>query len=153
MFYTFMQNNSGGRFQLNDEVCYCVIVEAASADEANNLATNHGIYFHGCNDGRDCSCCGDRWYAQWRNEEGTKKPEIYGKAPIDHNTVPKGTKKKSPFDGMWRCNVGEVYCRVYYKNGKVVEYKRGKTKEANEEFVKVKAPRKTKKSISESNYY
>lgn len=59
MFYTFLQNNSGGFFKDPAEV---VIIEADSADEANKIAEEHGIYFDGCDAEIDCPCCGDRWY-------------------------------------------------------------------------------------------
>jgi hypothetical protein len=73
--YTFSQNNSGGRF--SGPALY-VIVEAANGDEANYLAVDNGVYFDGCNEGMDCSCCGDRWSRQWR-DIGSSEPMIYGK--------------------------------------------------------------------------
>ena len=39
-----------------------VIVEASSHDEANRIAEDIGLYFNGVEDGRDCDCCGERWY-------------------------------------------------------------------------------------------
>lgn len=75
MFFTYNQNNSGGSF----DGAHYIIIEADSAQSANKFAENYTpIYFNGCDSGRDCSCCGDRWYAAWRDDEGTKKPEIYG---------------------------------------------------------------------------
>lgn len=73
-FYTYSQNNSGGFFC--DPAKY-VIIEANSADEADQIAEDNGLYFDGCMDGRDCSCCGDRWYRARRNE-GNDQPMIYG---------------------------------------------------------------------------
>ena len=61
-FYTFRENNSGGRFLLDKEG---VIVLAESAEEANDIAEcnpDSPIYFDGVADERDCACCGDRWY-------------------------------------------------------------------------------------------
>ena len=101
MYYTYDQNNSGGHFILNDRVTYTVIVEAKSAAEADEKAEDHGIYFNGCNDGRDCPCCGDRWHKQWG--EGSKTPEIYGKHPKEHKDV--------------MCKKGEVYCYIYHADG------------------------------------
>lgn len=82
MFYTFSQNNSGGSFIEDDRVTQYVIIEANSADAANALAEVYGLYFNGCDDGRDCPCCGDRWYRTWEGE-GTEHPEIYGKPAAD----------------------------------------------------------------------
>jgi len=61
-FYMFDQNNSGGHFIVNDEVCHRVIIEADNKNEAIKKAEELGIYFNGCEEGIDCSCCGDRWY-------------------------------------------------------------------------------------------
>lgn len=79
-FYTFRQNNSGGVFC--DPAKY-VVVEAPSANVANAIAEDHGVYFDGCETGQDCSCCGDRWYRTWESE-GTNAPEIYGEPAESH---------------------------------------------------------------------
>jgi hypothetical protein len=78
-FYHFSQNNSGGSFEENENVCRHVIIEAYSAEDANLRADDIGIYFDGCDMGIDCSCCGDRWHKLEEDDEGTDKPEIYGK--------------------------------------------------------------------------
>lgn len=59
-FYYYNQNNSGGSFDA--EYGYGLYVEANTAAEADARATEVGVYFNGCDDGRDCSCCGDRWH-------------------------------------------------------------------------------------------
>lgn len=66
-FFRFRQNNSGGSFVQNDKVDVTVFVEAEDADAANERAESIGLYFDGCRVGRDCSCCGDRWYRAWEN--------------------------------------------------------------------------------------
>lgn len=76
MFYCFDQNNSGGWFQVDEDVAHYVFIEAESASEANDRAESIGIYFNGCADDRDCDCCGDRWYAV--SGEGLDAPAIYG---------------------------------------------------------------------------
>lgn len=79
MFYTYNQSNPGGRFIQNDKLGQYVVIEADSADDANSRAENVGIYFDGCDDGMDCSCCGDRWYrAELSRSEGDAEPMIYG---------------------------------------------------------------------------
>ena len=58
-WYQFHQNNSGGSFiapAIN------VHIEVPTAEKANAIAQCEGLYFDGCEDGRDCECCGDRWY-------------------------------------------------------------------------------------------
>ena len=78
MFYTFSQNNSGGVFDRDSSVDDYVIIEANSAEQANRRAQAVGIYFDGCRAGLDCDCCGDRWYEQWDDTDGSVAPEIYG---------------------------------------------------------------------------
>ena len=109
MFFEFNQNNSGGDFVVDDRVCHHVIIEASSADQANEIAEAVGIYFNGVDDGVDCDCCGDRWYPQWGSAAGTEDPLIYGQDP---------TKYVDRFT-----EAGEVYCRIYYKDGLIAEHK------------------------------
>ena len=73
MFYEYHQNNSFGYF----EGLKTVIVEADSAEEADRIASENGVYFDGVASGIDCGCCGNRWYHAWG--EGSDEPEIYGK--------------------------------------------------------------------------
>lgn len=108
MYYTYHQNNSGGAFILNDQVTYIVIIEAKSAFEADRKAEDIGIYFNGCEDGQDCSCCGDRWYP---TDKGSKTPEIYGSHPKDYKEV---FAKK-----------GSTYCYVYHANGNKETFRKG----------------------------
>lgn len=61
-FYEYSQNNSGGTFMVDDSVCHRMFIEADSIKEANSVAEDLGVYFNGCDEGMDCSCCGDRWY-------------------------------------------------------------------------------------------
>lgn len=76
-FYTFTQNNSGGKFHFNDAgITHFVIIEANDPDHAVKRAEYIGLYFNGVADGQDCECCGDRWDAPWR-DEGTREPTIY----------------------------------------------------------------------------
>lgn len=77
-FFEFHQNNSGGAFK---PPAINVIIEADNANEANEKALWHGIYFDGCAYGLDCSCCGDRWYPQW-DDDGTEAPSHYS-TPVD----------------------------------------------------------------------
>ena len=86
MFYTFIQNNSYGEFEMNSFVDQYVIIEADSAEEANKIGENIGdvgIYFDGVEKEIDCPCCGDRWGRAW-DGSGTDTPEIFGEKPSDH---------------------------------------------------------------------
>lgn len=92
-FFHFSQNNSGGSFT---GPAKHVVVEAENASDANYRAESVGVYFNGCNEGLDCSCCGDRWYRQWLDEAGDDVPMVYGD-PVQFN--------------------GENYVLVVYANG------------------------------------
>lgn len=74
-FYEYTQNNSGGSFIINDNVDTVVTIQARSEDEANHRAEQIGIYFDGCESGRDCDCCGDRW-VRWPDEVETPRTGI-----------------------------------------------------------------------------
>lgn len=103
MFFTFTQNNSGGSFAIDNDVAQFVIVEADSYLEANEKAEDAGLYFSGVTAGLDCHCCGDRWYPQWSDKEGTTEPLIYDRAPEMHR----------PNFAL----EGEYYCHIYYMDG------------------------------------
>lgn len=83
-WYTYSQNNSGGSFVIDEYagIAHFVIVQATDAESANDAARRIGLYFNGCDSGRDCSCCGDRWSPAggWWNDddEGTEFPMIFG---------------------------------------------------------------------------
>jgi hypothetical protein len=76
-FWTYIQNNSFGRFDVDEKIANAVIVEAASRELADERAEQLGIYFDGCDAGRDCNCCGDRWSRQQKHE-GDSVPSLYG---------------------------------------------------------------------------
>lgn len=75
MFYTYGQNNSGGIFR---PPANYVIIEANSPSDSDYIAEFHGLYFDGCDNNRDCSCCGDRWYRA-SDYDAYTEPSIYGK--------------------------------------------------------------------------
>lgn len=66
-FFVFHQNNSGGKFDVNDKICHMLYIEAHSYKEARKKAMDMGVYFNGCNIGLDCPRCGDRW-SDYANE-------------------------------------------------------------------------------------
>ena len=61
-FYEVTQNNTGGSFDVDANVCHRMFIEAESEEQANRIAENLGCYWDGVEKGMDCSCCGDRWY-------------------------------------------------------------------------------------------
>ena len=109
MFYTYIQNNSGGSFKITKKIKHYVIIEADSAKEADEKAKSIGLYFDGVKNGRDCPCCGDRWSRADEHDcgiEGTKEPEIWGQGSLKY------LKEKE-----WSLWKEEAI--VYYKNGKI----------------------------------
>lgn len=76
-FFTYVQNNTGGSFDFYPKsgITHYVIVEAVDAAHADQRANAIGLYFNGCDDGRDCSCCGDRWCSAYGN--GDEQPMVY----------------------------------------------------------------------------
>lgn len=72
MFFNFRQNNSGG-FYIGPKN---VLVRADTAEQANKKAVASGhVYFYGVRDGKDCECCGNRWY-QCHDFDAMPVPEI-----------------------------------------------------------------------------
>lgn len=55
-FYEFTQNNSGGYFDVDDNVCHRVIIEAIDAKHAQSIFEPMIE-----NQSGSCPCCGDRW--------------------------------------------------------------------------------------------
>lgn len=102
MFYTYSQNNSGGRWIDNERVTGFVIIEARSAEQANERAEEIGLYFDG--DG-DCPTCGNRWDEAYG--PGTERPSIYG-----NTDLPAALRESY--------STGKVY--VYYMNGRKDTY-------------------------------
>ncbi len=62
-FYSFDQNNSGGSFVVDENLCHRLMIEAKDERSAEAIAESMGVYFNGCDEGYDCPCCGDRWYS------------------------------------------------------------------------------------------
>lgn len=106
MFYHFVQNNSGGGFDIDIDagITVNVIVEATSATEAVEKAKSIGLYFDGVDAGVDCECCGDRWSIPWA--DGSEKPEMYGKPVADY-------QPRSRWAGL------EPKVAVHYADGRV----------------------------------
>lgn len=111
-FYTFNQNNSGGKFRIDDAagISYYVIVEASSSEDALRRAETIGLYFNGCNEGIDCPCCGDRWYAYADDDDDV--PSIYG------HDVSSGV-----YHGSREGYTTVAY--IHYMNGQILPVKQG----------------------------
>ena len=74
MFYTFVQNNSGGRY-VGPE---CVCVEGNSLTEVEQRFDDFGP------DRSFCECCGPRWSGPWDSDELTETPTLWGE-PLENS--------------------------------------------------------------------
>ena len=104
MFYTVIQNNSGGYFIDNKDVAQVVIVEANTNYEAQRLlediTKDYGEY---------CECCGFRWdldFGIFGIQEGKEQPCLYD----------------IPIREYLSGNAWYNHIIVYYLNGSKVEY-------------------------------
>lgn len=75
-FFHYSQNNSGGSFDWSEGLGHHVVIEAPSAGAADEKLEALGGYFNGCEDERDCPCCGDRWTTAYGS--GDAEPMVYG---------------------------------------------------------------------------
>lgn len=73
-WYEYTQNNSGGGFEVTENLAHRLFIEAEGGEEADLKAQRLGVYFDGCDEGVDCPCCGDRWY----HGQEVKYPLDYG---------------------------------------------------------------------------
>ena len=102
MFYTFYQNNPGGRLVINKErgISRFVVVEATSLEEANARCREIGFTDD------HCPCCGSRWSV---SEEGFTDPSVHGDLlTIDPRVVEMTKEQDADF----------VY--IHYTSGEVV---------------------------------
>jgi hypothetical protein len=117
-WYEFRQNNSGGSFVMDDDVSIYVLIQAASNYEANAKAQDIGIYFDGCSDGRDCDCCGDRWYEAYHAVDSFR---VYGfRNPSEHSNV-RDYAQALADDSMWAKD-DKPSVILYYADGTVERF-------------------------------
>jgi hypothetical protein len=105
MFYTYRQNNSGGRFS---EPALYVIIESYDPKVAEAIAGTVGVYFDGVHLGRDCSCCGDRW-SSWC-QKPTSEPTVYGE-PLESFLK----NEPKPYEDKYRNTIPTVL--IVYQDG------------------------------------
>ena len=122
MFYHFCQNNSGGTFDRDHKsgISHHVIVEGTDADDIVSRAEAIGLYWDGCQDGRDCSCCGDRWYRPLDNLSLDTVPRLHDQNVSDGVYTPSGLTSRWIKDGP------EGY--IHYMDGRVIPIEYGPSK-------------------------
>ena len=118
MFYEFNQNNSGGHFVVNDKLCHRLFIEADNEYEAIKKAEELGCYWYGVAEGRDCSCCGDRWHKDWLEPVNMEKfmnkgYRAYVYDGIYNNTISEWNKRYGKYDVVEPPKWDEEYSRRY----------------------------------------
>lgn len=71
-WFGFQQNNSGGYYVEDEDVCELVYIQAHTAREAIEKALTF------CDNSNSCECCGDRWSFYVSDSDGTDVPMLYG---------------------------------------------------------------------------
>lgn len=122
-FFSFSQNNSGGHFDVDENVCHTVIIEAVNENHAKSLFEPMIVF-----QSSSCPCCGDRWSPEYCDEvketnefeadvfekgkEGEQKWfDFYGKFEI---VKPPSWQKQygvTIFKGTVKTNTIEEYCQ------------------------------------------
>lgn len=103
MFYTFMQNNSGGYFIRNNDVREFLIIEADNVEDAigkmYDITEDYSEY---------CPCCGERWSDYMDEDDADEVPSIWSE-PVQNVS-------KAPY---------REDCIIYYKDGRkeIIEFK------------------------------
>lgn len=111
-FYQFTQNNSGGSFDVNENVCHRVIIEASSEKEAIDLF-NPLIE----DQSSSCSCCGDRWsYSPDEIELDRYKETGYSVGIYDHYKDAEAIWKRKY--GMFPVLEAACWKKLSYSNSK-----------------------------------
>lgn len=126
-FYEFNQNNSGGSFDVDDNVCHRVIIEAIDTNHAESLFKPMIA-----NQSGSCPCCGDRWSSFDPNEIDLPKWEkigysvgvyahyedaekrwfkLYGKFPRVEEPIWEKTYGSKEFTGKIYFKTIEQYCQ------------------------------------------
>lgn len=112
-WYEFTQNNSGGYFDVDDQVCHRVYIEAEDIEEACDKAYELGVYFDGVEKGLDCGCCRDRWSSPWG--ELTFPEKNYKDNSNLENIVDYVQYISNEYSSTYPA------ARIYYANGEVKE--------------------------------
>lgn len=119
MFFTFDQNNSGGSFEFDGKagISHYVIIEADSSGQANDKAERIGLYFNGCENERDCDCCGDRWSSAYG--DGRAVPSVYSEEILVDSKFP--TKEEGGYPINWMKDSGAEGF-IHYANGSIKSF-------------------------------
>lgn len=118
-WFEFSQNNSGGRFHVDDKVCHRLFIEADNEAEAIQKAESLGVYFDGVAEGLDCPCCGDRWHSPVEVKFPYQfKDYLYGKDKVFETP----REYAQYLTDNYGCTDPDA--RLFYKSGTIVSFTR-----------------------------
>lgn len=117
-WYMFSQNNSYGRFEVDDKVCHRLYIEAETFDEAVEKAEELGCYWDGVEKGIDCPCCGDRWDKCNKHPIDLKKYDTEGMAAevsdgIYPDTIAEWNKRYGDYEIIEQPRFIDTYGKIY----------------------------------------
>jgi hypothetical protein len=118
-WFEFSQNNSGGSFDVDDNVCHRLFIEAEDEKSAFDIAESKGIYFDGVEKGIDCECCGDRWSSYCPE---VSFPLQYGIGQVFSSVE----EYAQHLADDWGWTIPDS--RIFYHDGKIVEINKKKAK-------------------------
>lgn len=129
-FFNFHQNNTGGSFDYDESagISVNVIIEADNDDDADIKLIRIGGYFDGCDDGRDCSCCGDRWYRS-HESDGKDVPKVYSDEVHPGDRMP-----DKRFNMKWMKD-GNAEGFIHYADGRIEGFWREKETEVMQQTM------------------
>lgn len=97
-WFEYNQNNSGGRFQADENVNHYVYIQAHTSNEANEKAESIGIYFDGAG---DCPCCGNRWSEAYRGFDKMPKTYVWSGPNMIETDWALMDEMPEQTDGLW----------------------------------------------------
>ena len=114
----FSQNNSYGRFEVDDKVCHKLYIEAETFDEAVEKAEELGCYWDRVEKGIDCHCCGDRWDKCNKYPIDLKKYDTEGMAAevsdgIYPDTIAEWHKRYGDYEIIEQPRFIDAYRKIY----------------------------------------
>ncbi len=109
-FYTFYQNNAAGVFVTDTlrGIGTTVVIEANSAEEANDFAENIGIDFDDL-----CECCGTRWDSVRDSDGETSLPSQNNEIISEFNI------RETPDDFKFVDNLKTELTYTHHLNGEI----------------------------------
>jgi hypothetical protein len=96
-WWCFIQNNTGGKFKINDLAAHYVFIQSTSLGAAEYYGVSKGIL----DNSNSCSCCGDRWNGV-DSEKGFDIPTVFDTPLSEYKDFGRGSEARLHyFDGKF----------------------------------------------------